>query len=371
MEKLILDHYKQFNYISASKLYKIIKPNHPEITLKKITDVIKDQPQYQLHKKQKDKVAGHIYSLFLNDVWNADLLDMSNYSHANHNYKWILLVVDIFSRKAYTVGLKTKTQESILEGFKTITNGKVYPKILITDSEPGFSSKLLSDWYSEHGIKHDTVEVGYHPALGVIDRLSRTLKEAIHKNMSEENDTIWYDRLSKITEAYNNTPHTALKIQNKVLTPNEVPQNEAAVLKLNLDKKGDSDSSGTSLYKEGDTVLKKLKKTIFNKGYKQTFGVTKYKIKSIKGVNAILEDGSTVKLNDLQVVKPDEIKDEIKEEPKKVEAVNAVVSADKQAKVQKEIKKELKKLEIEDKNVIKTEPRVRKAPKKYDDYEMK
>jgi hypothetical protein len=45
-----------------------------------------------------------------------------------------------------------------------------------------------------------------------------------------------------------------------------------------------------------------LAKPLFEKGYKQIWGTKVYKIKSIKGVNAVLDNDEIVKVNKLQVV---------------------------------------------------------------------
>ena len=81
----------------------------------------------------------------------------------------------------------------------------------------------------------DTVKTGDHHALGIIDRLARTLKTILTKLFLEEGTTNWINELDKIVDNYNNTPTDALDDH----TPNEALNNteiKIEVLHLNMDK---------------------------------------------------------------------------------------------------------------------------------------
>ena len=43
------------------------------------------------------------------DIWTADLVDMSSISRWNNGYKYLLTVIDVFSKYGWIVPLKTKT----------------------------------------------------------------------------------------------------------------------------------------------------------------------------------------------------------------------------------------------------------------------
>ena len=96
----------EHNYPSAMKFYRILRRRNPEVRFKDVDEFIRSQKTFQLHKKQPTKIQGHIYAHNENDLWFLDLLDMSNYSRQNRGYKWILLCIDTFTRKAYAAALK-------------------------------------------------------------------------------------------------------------------------------------------------------------------------------------------------------------------------------------------------------------------------
>ena len=71
-------------------------------------------PQITKFKRQR------IIPLKKDETWSADLIDKSSLSKYNNNYKFILTVIDIFTKYAWAIPLKNKSGLSITNGFKTI-----------------------------------------------------------------------------------------------------------------------------------------------------------------------------------------------------------------------------------------------------------
>ena len=61
-----------------------------------------------------------IIPLYKDETWSADLIDKSSLTKYNNNYKFILTVIDIFTKYAWAIPLKNKSGLSITNGFKTI-----------------------------------------------------------------------------------------------------------------------------------------------------------------------------------------------------------------------------------------------------------
>ena len=47
-------------------------------------------------------------------------MDFSDVSTTNNNYKYTLLCIDVFTRKAYAVPLKTKNMNEVINAFNQI-----------------------------------------------------------------------------------------------------------------------------------------------------------------------------------------------------------------------------------------------------------
>ena len=67
----------------------------------------------------------------------VDLLDLSNLSSANSGIKYILLAIDIFTRKAFAQPLKNKSALTVVKGFEEIIKD-TKPKIIQCDQGKEF-----------------------------------------------------------------------------------------------------------------------------------------------------------------------------------------------------------------------------------------
>ena len=61
-----------------------------------------------------------VYSGFKDNIWEADLADMQLISKFNNGFRFLLCVVDIFSKYSWVVPLKDKKGVSIVNGFQKI-----------------------------------------------------------------------------------------------------------------------------------------------------------------------------------------------------------------------------------------------------------
>ena len=91
-------------------------------------------PQITKFKRQR------IIPLYKDETWSADLIDKSSLSKYNNNYKFILTVIDIFTKYALAIPLNNKSGLSITNGFKIVLNE--HPQ---SGSEPRKPEKLWVD----------------------------------------------------------------------------------------------------------------------------------------------------------------------------------------------------------------------------------
>ena len=65
----------------------------------------------------------------------ADLIDYRKYSRQNQGYKYILVIIDAFSRFAYTAPLKFKTAEDSAEAIDSILSKFLHPPIMFSSDK--------------------------------------------------------------------------------------------------------------------------------------------------------------------------------------------------------------------------------------------
>ena len=61
-----------------------------------------------------------MHSSFRDNIWGVDLADMQLLSKFNKGFRFLLCVIDIFSKYAWVIPLKDKKGISIVNGFQKI-----------------------------------------------------------------------------------------------------------------------------------------------------------------------------------------------------------------------------------------------------------
>ena len=77
---------------------------------------------------------------YKDETWSADLIDKSSLRKFNNNYKFILTVIDIFTKYAWAISIKIKTGLYITNGFKIVLDEE--PQARFEDTKP---EKLWGD----------------------------------------------------------------------------------------------------------------------------------------------------------------------------------------------------------------------------------
>ena len=86
----------------------------------------------QIRKKFKKR---RLFSSGVDAIWAADLVDMQSFSKNNKGYKYILMIIDVFSKFGWAIPLKTKTGPEVTEAFQHLweTTQSPPPQKLWTD----------------------------------------------------------------------------------------------------------------------------------------------------------------------------------------------------------------------------------------------
>ena len=84
----------------------------------------------------------------IDDTWSSDLLDMNDYGIKNNKgYRYILVVIDSFSRFGWTISLKNKYAQSITDAFsQIIKTSRRKPNLLETDGGKEYVNKIFSEF---------------------------------------------------------------------------------------------------------------------------------------------------------------------------------------------------------------------------------
>ena len=86
----------------------------------------------------------------IDEIWAADLVEMQKLSKWNKGVKYLLMVIDVFSKYGWIKPLKDKKTETVSKAFDEIfKKSKRLPKMLWTDEGPEFISKHFKAFFKE------------------------------------------------------------------------------------------------------------------------------------------------------------------------------------------------------------------------------
>ena len=198
-----------------------------------------------------------VHSSFKDNIWGVDLADMQLFSKFNKGFRFLLCVIDIFSKYAWVIPLKDKKGISIVNAFQILlkkSNRK--PNKIWVDKGSEFYNSFFKKWLKDNKDNDIKMYSTNNEGKSVIaERFIRTLKNDIYKYMTSISKNVYIDKLDDIVKKYSNTYHTSIKMK-----PVDVKDNTYFDFKKKVNHKNPK-------FKVGDRVRISKCKNIFAKGY--------------------------------------------------------------------------------------------------------
>ena len=230
----------------------------------------------ELHKPVRKKfLKRFVFVRNVDDVWGSDLIDLRKLSKENSGYRYILTVLDVFSKFGYATPLKTKTGKEVTSVLKLLFE-KNKPNKLWVDRGREYYNKDVLDLLKDNNI--EIYSTHNDEKCSVIERWNRTLKTWLWKYFSANGTYKYLDILQALVDKYNTTKHRSI-----CMTPTDAkkPSNYQEVFKNLYFKKFESININPK-YKVGDNVRISVGKKKFQKGYTINWSDKIYTISEIK-----------------------------------------------------------------------------------------
>jgi hypothetical protein len=263
-----------------------------------------------------------------------DLLDLTSNARANKGNAWILIVENVWNRRAEAQPIKTKKPADVLPALKVcIENLGGPPLQIVSDSGTEWLGSVKS-WLASQNIHHRRVEVGDHRSLGIIDSLARFVKNSLAQHFSSTQKTEWLTYLSPLMQQYNSTPHSSLKqIGYPALSPDEASKFETDTRNIHAEAVEAAADKKTSVdLRIGDYVRVLKRKKLFDKGYEVRYSAEVHTIVSHAGIWYTLSNGQKRREGELQKVskpKQDEVpKADVAKADKRVRRTEVLLKSD-------------------------------------------
>uniref|UniRef100_A0A914MV96 Integrase catalytic domain-containing protein n=1 Tax=Meloidogyne incognita TaxID=6306 RepID=A0A914MV96_MELIC len=229
---------------------------------------------------------------FMTDL-QVDLADMQALSRHNKGNRYILVGIDVLSKRLFTVPLKTKKGEEMVKAFQDLINKMpMKPHRIFSDKGTEFKNNQLKEFFAKEDIQkleanHSTVKAS------IAERSIRNIKQRLYRYFAQKRTLKWIDVLEKIVDGIN---HSISRVHG--LRPIDVNfKNAQNVWKKIYGNIFSKIKNVKSKFNKGDYVRLSSEKGNFEKGYlpnwgdeivqvdglKDTLNPITYKIKDDKG----------------------------------------------------------------------------------------
>ena len=234
--------------------------------------------RYRQYKKPRKYSPIYVYKK--RELFQADLVSFNNpqYVEANDGFKYLLTVIDVFSKYAWGFPLKDKTCESSLISFANLLSvcGEK-PEKLQTDRGSEFICAKFKKYLKDQNIHH---YLSYSDRkCPVVERFNLTIQQILYKILDKEQSFKWIDFLDQAFKIYNSRTHSTIE-----MSPNEgeKAENEDLVRRRFIKK---YNKVGTrppkAKFKVGDTVRIWKYKRVFDRGYNEQFTAQYFRVRKV------------------------------------------------------------------------------------------
>jgi hypothetical protein len=217
------------------------------------------QDAYTVHKPARLHFPRRrTYAKGIDDLFQIDLIDLSSLATYNSGYRYLLMCIDVFSKFAWSVPLKTKSGREVADAMETIL-GERKCALLQGDKGAEWLNTTFQQMIKRHGIKFYTSENDDIKA-SIVERLNRTIKERMWRYFTHSSTRRYLDVLQNIMHSYNNTRHRSIG-----MAPSQVDASNEQLVRQKLYPP--KPKTFKYRYDVGDTVRISMRCQPFEKSY--------------------------------------------------------------------------------------------------------
>ena len=223
LENIYFDPRHPASFRGAKKLHEVVKEEGKfKLGLAAIQKWLQENESFSIHKnvnRRFPRLKVIVAGMF--DQYDADLADMQKLADRNDDVKFLLVVIDVFSRFLWVEPLKTKADADVVKGFENIFARGRQPRRLRTDKGAEFMGNVSQDYFDRVGIEqwsahNDEIKANF------AERVIRTLKSAIWGYLRKNKTSRYVDVLQDLVHSYNNTKHKSIGMKPAAVTKGDV-----------------------------------------------------------------------------------------------------------------------------------------------------
>ena len=171
------------NKIHSCSLFRRIWCCNPNILYKDVESWLETQPVYTKYRRIKVKYSHRkVLSRGLRYQYQADLVDYSALKRDNHSFTFLLTIIDIFSRFALAIPIKSKKGPHVATALEKAFKVMKPPRKLQTDMGKEFNNSHVKRVLNRYRVHHFSTDQPLKAQI--VEHFNRTLREMLKQSMA-------------------------------------------------------------------------------------------------------------------------------------------------------------------------------------------
>lgn len=256
----------------------------------------KKQIVEEIHRSARKNFHRRKYFMVgVNDTFQIDLIEMIPFADQNNGFRYILMVIDVFSKRAWAKALINKTGLEVTKAMAAIfnENPKNIPRNIHSDQGKEFFNKHFQCLLDKYKINHYSTYTKMKASI--VERLNRTFLNKLWRQFNLQGSHEWMSQLQSIIDNYNSSVHRTIKM--RPIDVNE--KNQRNLLRTAYKQNNILNLNEETKFKVNDYVRISKFKTLFEKGYTPSWTTEIFRVTKIQPTNPTTYSLSD--LNDKQI----------------------------------------------------------------------
>lgn len=282
IKKLYFDLESPGTFAGVEKVFTEAHRINPKITRNDVRKYLQTQDTYTIYKPKRTRFKRlATIPTGLHTHWQCDLAIFDNLYKNNDGYKYLLVAVDVLSRRIFVAPVRSKSTKDMITAFDHLfKKANIRPHKLYSDRGLEFQSKSMLEYFGKIGIqKFPVYSDDIH--AGIVERANRTIKERLYRYFHQYKTHRWVDVIDRIVNAINNSPNRTTGMAPNKFNFTNAEENLKRIYGDNPYQEGDTKPK----YNVGDIVRISINKGKFAKGYHANYTSEKFRVTEVHKTN--------------------------------------------------------------------------------------
>uniref|UniRef100_A0AAG5DQ21 RNA-directed DNA polymerase n=1 Tax=Anopheles atroparvus TaxID=41427 RepID=A0AAG5DQ21_ANOAO len=164
-----------------------------------------------LYNKKLGRLEGYLNPIDKGDtpLHTLHLDHLGPMDATSKQYRYILTVVDGFSKFVWLYPTRTTNTEEVIQKLQSWSSIFGYPTRVVTDRGAAFTAKAFAEFLQNQSVEHVVSTTGVPRGNGQAERVNRTVLAVLAK-LSMEDSSKWYKAINEVQRSINGRFHSTI-----------------------------------------------------------------------------------------------------------------------------------------------------------------